>query len=166
MKIYNKILDKEFCDYIVDYVKKNSQLSNISSRINWWMWNIWGNSFMPKYEKEFYDDKIKKEIFDKLRPNFNIDDYKLIWIQMTEYREGTKSLADHLDGKNNKTFIIILTDNFVGGETYVNNEKIELEKGDGIFFDGYKIYHGVREVKQGVRNALNIWLTSKTNKLI
>jgi hypothetical protein len=166
MKKYEKIFDHEFCDYLVKYVKENCQLSNISQRINWWMWNIWGNSFMPKYEKEFYDENIKKEIFDKLRPNFNIDDYKLIWLQMTEYSEGTQGLGDHLDSKNNKTFIILLTNNFIGGDTYIDNEKMDFNKGDGIFFDGYNTYHGVREVKTGVRNALNIWLTPKTNKLI
>lgn len=163
---YDKILDDEFCDYLVDYVKKNCQLSYITFKINWPLWNLWGSSFMPKYEKEFYDESIKKKIFDKLRPNFNIDDYRLIWLQMTEYSEGTQPLVDHLDGKNNKTFTIVLTDNFIGGETYIDNQKIELSKGDGIFFDGYKIYHGVRAVKSGVRNALNIWLTPNLNKLI
>lgn len=163
---YEKIFDDEFCNYLVEYVKKNCQLSYVTFKINWWMWNMWGNSYSPKNEKEFYDNKIKEEIFDKLRPNFNIDDYKLIWLQMTEYSYGTTALNDHIDSKNNKTFTIVLTDNFIGGETYVNKQKIDLGKGDGIFFDGYKIYHGVREVKSGVRNALNIWLTPKTNKII
>ena len=166
MKKYEKIFDDDFCDYLVSYVKKNCQLSHISFKINWWMWNLWGNSFMPKYEKEFYDDNIKEVIFGKLRPNFNIDDYRLIWLQMTEYRDGTKGLADHLDSKNNKTFTILLTNNFTGGETYVDNQKMNLDKGDGVLFDGYKIYHGVREVQSGVRNALNIWLTPKLNKFI
>jgi hypothetical protein len=120
MKKYKKIFDDEFCNYLVKYIKKNCQLSNISERINWGMWNIWGNSFMPKYEKEFYDEKIKNEIFDKLKPNFNIDDYKLIWLQMTEYSEGTKELNDHLDSKNNKTFIILLTNNFINCKIHTN----------------------------------------------
>ena len=166
MILYEKIFDDTFCDYLVDYVKKNCQLSNISAKINWWLWNLWGDSFMPKHETEFRDDVIKKEIFDKLRDKFNIDDYDLIWLQMTEYAEGTTPLHDHLDAKNNKTFTIMLTDGFKGGETYIDNQKIDLCKGDGIFFDGYRQYHGVREVKEGIRNALNIWLTPKKTKLI
>ena len=166
MILYNKIFDDEFCDYLVEYVKANSQLSKISSKINWWLWNLWGDSFMPKHETEFRDNHIKNIIFDKLRTNFNIDDYDLLWLQMTEYAEGTTALHDHLDAKYNKTFTILLTDGFVGGETYVDRKKIDLTKGDGVFFDGYRIYHGVREVKSGIRNALNIWLTPKKNKLI
>jgi hypothetical protein len=163
---YDKILDDEFCNYLVGYVKKNCQLSHVTTKINWWMWNMWGSSYSPKHEKEFYDNNIKEEIFDKLRPTFNIDDYKLVWLQMTEYAKGTMALDDHLDSKNNKTFTILLTDNFIGGETYVDKQIIDLRKGDGVFFDGYRIYHGVRKVDDGVRNALNIWLTPKTNKLI
>jgi hypothetical protein len=166
MIFYNKIFDDDFCDYLVNYVKNNSQLSKISSKINWWLWNLWGDSFMPKHETEFRDEHIKNIIFDKLRINFNIDDYDLLWLQMTEYAEGTTALHDHLDAKYNKTFTIVLTDGFVGGETYIDYKKIDLVKGDGIFFDGYRTYHGVREVRSGIRNALNIWLTPKKNNLI
>lgn len=166
MIIYKKIFDVDFCDYLVKYVKENCQLSKVSHTINWWLWNIWGDSFMPKHETEFRDNEIKKVIFDNLRHSFNIDDYDLLWLQMTEYAEGTTPLHDHLDAKNNKTFIILLTDNFEGGETYINHNKVQLDKGDGAFFDGYKVYHGVREVKHGVRNALNVWLTPKKNNLI
>ena len=165
MIIYKKIFDDEFCDYAVNYIKKNCRVSHTKEVFGWWMWNIWGESNLPKYEDEFYDNSFKDIIFEKLRENFNIDDYELLWMQMTQY-QNSEYLRNHLDGKKNKTMIILLTDGFTGGDTLLDSNKVEFNKGDAVLFDGYLVYHQVTPVNTGTRNAMNIWLTPKKNKLI
>jgi predicted 2-oxoglutarate/Fe(II)-dependent dioxygenase YbiX len=47
----------------------------------------------------------------------------------------------------------------------INNvEKYHLNIGESISFDGTKIYHGVMPVTNGVRCALNIWMTNTNFK--
>jgi hypothetical protein len=165
MIIYKNIFDEQFCDYVVDYIKTKCPISHTKELIGWRMWNVWGESHLPKYENNFYDDHFKEIIFGKLRNGFNIDDYELLWMQMTQYQD-LEYLRNHLDGKKNKTMIILLTDGFTGGDTLLDSNKVEFGKGDAIFFDGYLVYHQVTLVESGVRNAMNIWLNPKKNKLI
>jgi len=162
---YDKILDNDFCDYVVDYVKSNCHQSKTKERFSWSMWNIWGESSLPNLESSFYDESFKEIVFDKLRKTFNIDDYDLLWLQMTEYKN-YEALRNHLDSKLNKTMIVLLTDKFIGGDTLLDSVKVDFNKGDAILFDGYRVFHQVTPVHSGVRNALNIWLKPKTNKLI
>ena len=71
MIIYKKIFDDEFCDYAVNYIKKNCRVSHTKEVFGWWMWNIWGESNLPKYEDEFYDNSFKDIIFEsKLKKYF------------------------------------------------------------------------------------------------
>lgn len=165
MKKYEKIFDTEFCDFVIDYVKNNCHQSQTKEKFGWSMWNIWGESSLPNIESSFYDDHFKEIIFQKLRNGFNIDDYDLLWLQMTQYKDN-ESLRNHLDSKLNKTMIVLLTNGFVGGDTLLDSVKVDFNKGDAILFDGYKVYHQVTPVVNGVRNALNIWLKPKKHKLI
>jgi predicted 2-oxoglutarate/Fe(II)-dependent dioxygenase YbiX len=76
----------------------------------------------------------------------------------------------HLDSTSQFTTVIVLTDNFKGGEFILSNnqtskeKEIELKMGEGISFDGSKIYHGVNPVVDGIRCALNIWMTNTDYK--
>ena len=153
MTIYKDIFEKEFCNYVVDYIKTNCVLTTSGkSYTNWWKWNIEDETFI-------------NILFEKIRKKADIDDYKLLWIHMTQYSE-SQWLRNHLDAGENKTMIILLTDEFTGGDTLLDSTKVKFDKGDGLFFDGYRTYHAVSEVKSGVRNALNIWFKPKLNKLI
>lgn len=165
MILYKKIFDSEFCDYVINYVKNNCYQSQTKEVFSWSMWNIWGESSLPNLETSFYDESFKEIVFKKLRNSFNIDDYDLLWLQMTQY-QNYEALRNHLDSKLNKTMIILLTEGFVGGDTLLDSVKVDFNKGDAILFDGYRVYHQVTPVQSGVRNALNIWLSPKANKLI
>jgi predicted 2-oxoglutarate/Fe(II)-dependent dioxygenase YbiX len=71
------------------------------------------------------------------------------------------------------TTVIVLSDNFKGGEFALTEDKspsfhfenldgietFNLKLGDSISFNGSKTYHGVLPVTEGVRYALNVWMT-------
>ena len=64
--------------------------------------------------------------------------------------------------------VIVLSADFIGGEFVLSNQyddinickKYHLNMGESISFDGSKTYHGVLPVTNGVRYALNIWMTN------
>jgi len=58
------------------------------------------------------------------------------------------------------TSIIYLNDDFVGGETKVENQIIKPKKGKLILFDGSKLNHEVLEIKEGVRYTNATWYIS------
>ena len=65
--------------------------------------------------------------------------------------------------------MISLTDGYDDGRFVLSNTqcklddattKIHLGLGEGVTFEGNKIYHGVMPVKTGIRCALNIWMNN------
>lgn len=55
------------------------------------------------------------------------------------------------------TSILYLNDDFVGGETKVENEIIKPKKGKLILFEGSKLNHEVLEIKEGTRYTNATW---------
>lgn len=55
------------------------------------------------------------------------------------------------------TIIILLSDEFEGGELFVKNRRVNLRKGDAIIFSD-KETHFVSKITKGTRNALSVWL--------
>ncbi len=84
---------------------------------------------------------------------------------ITEYTQG-KGLVRHIDGEKNETLIIILSNEFTGGDTIIGSVKVELNKGDGVVFNGYNTYHEITKVVDGVRNALVLWYKPKIKGLV
>ena len=156
MKIYKKLFSPEFCDSLIKTIKNECVLSEWY-KMNWYIWLIWGQQPSQQLEMDKWNNNIMEIVKDELRKTeFDIDSHRLTWLQMTEY-ENNRWLREHVDGYSNNTLIIILTDNFIGGDTMISNEKINLDKGDGVFFRGHNTLHGVSPVTDGVRNALNFW---------
>lgn len=63
-----------------------------------------------------------------------------------------------------KTVLILLSDNFMGGETYVNDEIVEMNKrGNYVEFNGSDTWHEVKDLKSGCREVLVLWF-SKNKK--
>jgi predicted 2-oxoglutarate/Fe(II)-dependent dioxygenase YbiX len=102
-------------------------------------------------------------------------------ISLTKYYSG-KWLDLHIDANSQFTTVIMLSDEFDDGRFTLSNsymninnaQKYHLNIGECISFDGSKIYHGVMPVTNGIRCALNIWMTNtdykyrplKTNKTL
>lgn len=148
--------------------------------------------------RRMYDSEFKIRIIDLLTTNYKNGDFKLWFdysifklknfnISLTSYYDG-RYLNLHKDKSSELTTVIVLSDNFEGGqfvlteddnppydfETLTGLTVCDLKLGDCISFDGSTTYHGVLPVTNGTRYALNIWMTEsdfnypklKSNKTI
>jgi predicted 2-oxoglutarate/Fe(II)-dependent dioxygenase YbiX len=122
-------------------------------------------------------------IIDLLTTNYKNGNFKLWFdystfnlknfnISLTSYYDG-RYLNLHKDKSSELTTVIVLSDNFDGGQfalsegknpsiDFKNLDGIEvfaLNLGDVISFNGSKTFHGVLPVTNGIRYALNIWMT-------
>lgn len=156
MKIHKNIFTSDFCNLLIDRVKKECVLSE-SHKTGWYIWLIWGQQPSQKLSKEKWNDKIFNLVSEELnKTKFNFKNNKLLWLQMTEY-ENNRWLRRHVDGAHNKTGIILLSDGFDGGDTMIDDKKVNLEKGDGVEFHGHTQFHEIKPVTNGTRYALNFW---------
>jgi len=163
-KIYRKLIESDYCDFLYKEIINNAILSD-THKNGWWMWNIWGKVKVSIVSsEENYNENLRKEIINKINTIFNKDDYELLWLQMTRY-EKEYYLKNHTDGHENYTLTILLSDNFEGGRTILNNIEMDVKKGDCILFNGFTTQHGVTKVKSGYRAAINLWI-KPTNNII
>jgi hypothetical protein len=64
-----------------------------------------------------------------------------------------------------KTISIVLSDNFTGGDMYLNDEFVQLNKcGEYVKFNGGKDFHEVKEVTSGNREVLIVWFSKNKSK--
>ncbi len=64
-----------------------------------------------------------------------------------------------------KTISLILSDEFTGGDMYINDEKINLNKnGEYVIFNGGKDLHEVKPIITGIRDVLIVWFSKKQSK--
>ncbi len=133
--------------------------------------------------RRMHNSDFKKRIIDLLTTNYKNGDFKLWFdystfnlknfnISLTSYYDG-RYLNLHKDKSSELTTVIVLSDNFNGGQfalsegknpsiDFKNLDDIEvftLNLGDVISFNGSKTFHGVLPVTNGIRYALNIWMT-------
>lgn len=154
MKIYKNLFSIEFCDNLIEKIKNECVLSE-SHKTDWFVWLIWGQQKSQPLPKEKWNEKIYKMVINELSKS-NFPESKIMWLQMTEYKDG-RWLRRHVDGAENKTSIILLSNGFIGGDTYISDRIVNLEKGDGVLFNGGYQYHEIKPVTEGTRYALNFW---------
>lgn len=64
-----------------------------------------------------------------------------------------------------KTISIILSDEFDGGDMYINDKKIQLNKnGEYVSFNGGTDFHEVKPITKGNRDVLIVWFSKKQSK--
>jgi hypothetical protein len=133
--------------------------------------------------RRIYDLKFKSKIINLLTTNYESGDFALWFdystfnlknfnISLTSYYDG-RYLNLHKDKSSELTTVIVLSDGFNGGQFVLSEDTnpsinfenlngmstFDLKLGDSISFNGSKTYHGVLPVTNGVRYALNIWMT-------
>ena len=154
MKIYKNLFSNEFCDNLIEKIKNECVLSE-SHKTDWFVWLIWGQQKSQPLPKEKWNEEIYNMVITELSKS-NFPESKIMWLQMTEYKDG-RWLRRHVDGAENKTSIILLSNGFIGGDTYISDRIVNLEKGDGVLFNGGYQYHEIKPVTEGTRYALNFW---------
>lgn len=170
----NTYFTSEECSEIIDYCMKNGEMFSYDPKENWDCRRIYFNNF-----KESIIDKFKT-LYDSNQTNywfdFNDFDINYVNISLTRYYDG-RFLNLHKDVTSQFTTVIVLTENFNDGRFVLSERvgnnikdmvddslKLDLSIGQGISFDGSKIYHGVMPVYEGIRCALNVWMSDETPK--
>ena len=166
----NNFFEKEECSSIIEYADR------VGKKFNYNPYEVWDC-------KRIADEDFNKLIIDRWWKNYNENKFNLWFslnnfeikdfnISMTKYYDGRR-LNLHLDGTSQLTTVIVLNDEFSDGRfmlsetpNEIDSEKHFLEMGQSISFDGSKIYHGVMPVTNGIRCALNIWMTDTDFKYL
>ena len=110
--------------------------------------------------KEYYGTQ-DLEFNNFLISKFGDTDWILGSFYKLTYDVGECSVP-HLDFANKQTTIILLSDNFTGGESIIDNVDIKMNKtGTFVRFLGSKLKHGVNPIISGKREVLVVWFNSK-----
>ena len=155
-----KYFNKEECNNIVAYCLENGVPFKYNPADNWDCRRISDNNY-------------KESILNKFS-NHQIDIDKST-ISLTTYKNGSY-LELHKDAISTSTTVIVLNEGFNDGKfvlsetagsvnsNYKNKlSKFKIGAGEGITFNGSKVWHGVMPVVDGVRYALNIWIYTKNH---
>jgi Rps23 Pro-64 3,4-dihydroxylase Tpa1-like proline 4-hydroxylase len=168
--INNNFCDRETAKSLIDFCLKFGEPFSYNPTEQWDC-------------RRIYDSEFKMRIIDLLTTNYKNGDFKLWFdystfnlknfnISLTSYYDG-RYLNLHKDKSSELTTVIVLSDNFNGGqfalcedknppihfETLESVSTFNLKLGDSISFNGSTTYHGVLPVTSGTRYALNIWMT-------
>jgi predicted 2-oxoglutarate/Fe(II)-dependent dioxygenase YbiX len=133
--------------------------------------------------RRIYDEDFKNKIIDLLTTNYKNENFSLWFdydtfnlknfnISLTSYYDG-RYLNLHKDKSSELTTVIVLSEGFEGGQFVLTEQDdppfhfetlkgltiCDLKLGDCISFNGSETYHGVLPVTNGIRYALNIWMT-------
>lgn len=171
----NYSINKNICDEseakdIIDFCLKFGEPFSYNPTESWDCRRV--------YDEEFKDKIIKLLLnnykIGKFKLWFNYDDFNLknFNISLTSYYDG-RYLNLHKDKTSELTTVIVLSDGFEGGQFVLTEQDnppfhfetlnglsiCDLKLGDCISFNGSETYHGVLPVTNGIRYALNIWMT-------
>lgn len=126
------------------------------------------NDYSSKLVKSetFFCDTRNKELVDIVKKYININEITeyIANIHYINYKIG-EDAKEHVDtGSSIRTYIMLLNDNFEGGEFYLDNIHIPLKLGEMIEFDA-NLLHRVSPIISGNREVLVAWvLPSQKNK--
>ena len=107
----------------------------------------------------FFCDLKNEELVGIIKKYIQIDEDTeyISSIHYIHYREGEEA-KEHTDTVSSiRTYIILLSDEFEGGEFYLENKHIPFRLGEMIKFDG-TTPHSVKAVKSGNREVLAVWI--------
>ena len=168
--INNNFCNRDEAKNIIDFCLKNGEPFSYNPTESWDCRRIYDDEFRIKIINKL-TQKYKTYEF-KLWFDYNTFDLKNFNISLTSYYDG-RYLNLHKDKTSELTTVIVLSDGFNGGQFALSESKnpslnfknldgieiFDLKLGDSISFIGTKTYHGVLPVTEGIRYALNVWMT-------
>ena len=153
---------------LIKQVYRNGEENSGDSETNPYNKRIDKNDYSKELVKSetFFCDTRNKELVDIIKKYININKTTEYIANMhyINYKIGEEA-KEHVDtGSSIRTYIILLNDNFEGGEFYLDNIHIPLKLGEIIEFDA-NLLHKVTPIISGHREVLAIWiLPSQKNK--
>jgi hypothetical protein len=166
----SKYFTPEECFDIIEYCMQNGEIFKYKPSEHWDCRQMHDNEFKEKILKIF----INHHNSDDVHFNLNTFDLNTFNVSLTRYYEG-RFLNLHKDVYSQLTTVIVLSEDFDDGRFVLSNkigsnisdmrmdsEKLHLNIGEGISFNGSAIFHGVMPVHTGIRCALNLWMSDET----
>lgn len=146
----------------IDIMLKNYNFGNENKKIK--SYHDFKN--VIRLKEIFYCDLTNKKLVDIILKYITLEKDEVIYsLHYIKYESGYYAKR-HLDIKANKTYLIMLNDNFEGGELYVNDNLVPFKQGDMVVFDGQKEYHEVKEIMSGCREMMVAWVAKKVKNII
>ena len=108
-----------------------------------------------QYSNIFYCDLNNKFLQD-IANNIIDENENIYSIHFVTYTVGD-SCEKHIDRASYGTYIIILTDNYEGGELLIDDVDCKAKRGDVVYFNGNIEHHQVTKITKGTRNVLVLW---------
>ena len=114
----------------------------------------------------FFCDTSNKELVNVVKKYITLNETMEYIANMhyINYKIGEEAKEHYDTGSSIRTYVILLNDNFTGGEFYLDNIHIPLNLGQIIEFDA-NLLHKVTPIISGNREVIAIWiLPSQKNK--
>ena len=144
--IIDNFLSKRESDFLINFYKSNEKNSFLFR--NRYTLDLNENNFMVSF------------LAKKLQRTSKLFNSKIDWFQLIKWPINSKQNL-HFDTSSDQTTlssIIYLNENFIGGQTYYeDNTTIQPVIGRALFFDGNFYKHGVKKVKKDVRYVVAAW---------
>tara|TARA_Y100000389_G_scaffold40492_1_gene35049 strand:- start:404 stop:862 length:459 start_codon:yes stop_codon:yes gene_type:complete len=110
-------------------------------------------------------DEFSKELKKIISPIIDYTKWKQVRIGLAEYVVGD-GCVPHQDDSSSHTIVCNLTDDYDGGEFYLNKKHIPIGIGDVLIFNGNKYLHEVKKIKRGYRASLSVWYEPHKKEII
>lgn len=113
------------------------------------------------YVYHLTNEKLNKFICDK----FDEPIKNLYMMHRLFYGKGGFAKKHRDRFTTHKTISIIMNDEFTGGDMYINNKLVNMNKqGEYVSFNGSTDEHEITEITNGVRDVLIVWFSKKQSK--
>jgi len=166
-KVIKNFITKEYCDEIRRISKPHLRPSLVDN-------GVLNETVTKSKSIGIVDEFINKPIIERCHSILGHDKSLFEPLRVVKYEPGDFYIP-HFDSSSvivrPYTFIIILNDNYHGGETYFPNldKSYKLGKGDALFFHNYTTnlletklsLHGGKEVLNGEKWIANMWVSSR-----
>ena len=149
IEIRRKFLDEDYCFEIILKTKDKLNPALLTSgKLN--------VSIRNASRAPYYDVVLKEKLF-KISDLSEMEGIShLAFFQFSEYTQG-QFFKWHNDGQKIKSHIILLNDDFTGGELeFEDNDDLNLGVGDCVSYNSY-LNHRVKTITSGVRYSIVAW---------
>ena len=155
-KLVKNLLSVEQCSNILESLPIQEEIKLLSGEIS--TIDQWHKNKITDQRCSLNVDKDLLSILEQNLPN-NLT-YISDRMYVTKYDVG-QECTSHTD-PSDITAIILLNNDFHGGDLIINKRKVTLKMGDAIIFSD-RLVHSVNKITNGTRYALSIWLNIQTN---
>lgn len=186
----NKFFEPHECEDIINYMEENGVHFSYTKDMKSWYCKRVPNFEFVEYIKNRFIENYNN---NKLKLWFPLEEFDIkdINVSLTKYYDG-RWLELHKDQDSQLSTIVVLSEGFSDGRFLLTDsdkfrngasqavpklgsvpsskvyevDKIHLNKGESLTFNGTELYHGVLPVTEGTRYSLNIWMTNTDVKFV